>query len=73
MNFNQLSSRTNLKDNKVPGPGSYKPLKIDLSNDGKYVPSKMKSSFVRKFGTSVRTNIARKSDTPGPGNYRLPS
>ena len=33
----------------------------------------MGSTLTRKFGTSERSNIARKTETPGPGNYRLPS
>ena len=27
----------------------------------------------RKFGTSVRQPLGQKTNTPGPGNYKLPS
>lgn len=57
----------------MPGPGSY-PTKItDLSSDGRYFLSKTASNPVRSFGNSLRANIAHKTDTPGPGNYKLPS
>lgn len=33
----------------------------------------MHCSLARKFGNSERSGIARKTNTPGPGNYKLPS
>jgi len=33
----------------------------------------MMSSQTRRFGTSHRADLGRKTDTPGPGNYKLPS
>jgi hypothetical protein len=33
----------------------------------------MMSSQTRRFGTSNRADLGRKTDTPGPGNYKLPS
>lgn len=57
----------------MPGPGSYDLAPTDLSPDGKYCLSKMPSVQSRKFGTSERQNVLSKVDTPGPGNYKLPS
>jgi hypothetical protein len=44
-----------------------------MSPDGKYVNSKMHNSLVRRFGTSIRSHLNIKNETPGPGNYKLPS
>lgn len=33
----------------------------------------MHNSLVRKFGTSLRQPLAPNNNTPGPGNYKLPS
>ena len=44
-----------------------------MSPDGNYISSKMHNSLVRRFGTALRSNINRKNDAPGPGNYKLPS
>ena len=33
----------------------------------------MENVKVRKFGSSMRTSLVDKKETPGPGNYRLPS
>ncbi len=35
--------------------------------------SKMENAKVRKFGSSLRSHLADKKLTPGPGNYKLPS
>lgn len=47
--------------------------KASLSPEGKYCLSKMNNSLTRKFGISLRTELADKKVTPGPGNYKLPS
>lgn len=44
-----------------------------MSPDGKYPLSKMENSKVRKFGSSLRSSLVDKRETPGPGNYKLPS
>lgn len=44
-----------------------------MSPEGKYFVSKMHNSLVRKFGTSLRQPLAPNNNTPGPGNYKLPS
>jgi hypothetical protein len=33
----------------------------------------MNNCLVRKFGTSERGSLADRTNTPGPGNYKLPS
>jgi len=33
----------------------------------------MENSKVRKFGTGLRSSLIDKKETPGPGNYKLPS
>lgn len=72
--FSGLTARSKVTpDNKIPGPGFYDCKKTDLSPEGRYFVSKMPSSLVRKFGSSDRSNIARSTETPGPGNYRIPS
>ena len=60
-NFGQGGKRTQTKENKVPGPGTYNPLSVEFSADGKYTLSRMTSSLARKFGTSLRTKIGRKT------------
>jgi hypothetical protein len=56
-----------------PPLGTYDFSKASLSPDGKYPLSKMENVKVRKFGSSMRTSLVDKKETPGPGNYRLPS
>ena len=60
----------------MPGSGSYNPQN-DLSNEGKYVLSKNQSAGKRKFLLGRRLSFtefsAKRSQTPGPGSYRLPS
>ena len=47
----------------VPGPGNYAPThQASLSAAPKY-----------GFGSSKRQPLNGKSDTPGPGNYKVPS
>lgn len=53
-NFNGQLGRTKDLENKIPGPGSYDNSKQDMSPNGKYFNSKMKSNFVRSFGNSER-------------------
>ena len=58
----------------MPGPGHYDTSKADLSPNGKYSISKIHNCTSRKFdGFSGRGEIADRKNTPGPGNYRLPS
>lgn len=57
----------------VPGPGAYDTTKTDMSPQGKYVISKMQNCLTRKFAISRRKPLAERSDSPGPGNYKLPS
>ena len=33
----------------------------------------MSNSLSRTFGIGLRSQLANKKDTPGPGNYKLPS
>ncbi len=58
----------------MPGPGHYDTSKADISPNGKYTISKIQNCISRKFdGFSGRGDIADRKNTPGPGNYRLPS
>ncbi len=58
----------------MPGPGAYDPgANVDLSPKGKYVISRMKNCLTRKFNISSRRPLADRSETPGPGIYRVPS
>ncbi|KRX09777.1 hypothetical protein PPERSA_02649 [Pseudocohnilembus persalinus] len=57
----------------VPGPGQY-PLKISINENGSYFISNFKSSKCRTFSHEMRKTLGGTfSQTPGPGNYRLPS
>ena len=74
------SERFKYAANKVPGPGAYDLNQTNLSPDGKYFPSKFRSSLVRSFPHSLRKTVSMNSlsnlyanSAPGPGNYRLPS
>jgi hypothetical protein len=45
-----------------------------INSDGRYFYAKMKSSQVRKFGSSKRKPLQiQKAYNIGPGQYRLPS
>lgn len=47
---------------------------MNLSPTGRYVISKTSNCATRKFdGFSGRGEIGDRKNTPGPGNYRLPS
>ncbi len=72
-NFSTTLGRINKMKSDCPPPGTYEFSKSSLSPDGRYPLSKMENVKVRKFGSSLRTSLADKKDTPGPGNYRLPS
>ena len=74
MNPGTISSYS---DNKVPGPGTYKPTS-NLSKIGKYVVSAHKGGTKAKFDVEKRKTkfdeaslFGRK--VPGPGNYKSPS
>ena len=60
------------KLSNVPGPGSYESLG-DIDPNGKYFDSRFKCSLVRTFGQEDHHSPKHRSETPGPGNYRLPS
>lgn len=73
-NFSKLEDRCKTAENRVPGPGHYDTSKADLSPTGKYAVSKIQNCTSRKFeGFSGRGEIAERKNTPGPGNYKLPS
>jgi len=62
-----------LHENKVPGPGAYSPSHVELSANGQYIMSKMRTCLTRKFAITTRKPIAENNENPGPGNYKLPS
>lgn len=73
-NFSKLDNRCKTTENRVPGPGHYDTSKADLSPTGRYVTSKIHNCLNRRFeGFSGRGEIADRKNTPGPGNYKLPS
>lgn len=56
-----------------PGPGRYDPGST-LTRDGSYFVSKFHSSMCRThYHSNRQTQLSNKSETPGPGNYRMPS
>ena len=55
----------------TPAPGSYETDKGFLKNS--QILSTVKSSGARMFAKSERTPMILKSESPGPGCYRLPS
>lgn len=44
-----------------------------MNSQGKYSLSNIHNSKVRRFGTAKRKSLNENKQTPGPGNYRLPS
>lgn len=44
-----------------------------MSPKGKYVNSKFQNCLTSTFHGSERKFLGNKTNTPGPGNYRLPS
>jgi len=73
-NFSRLEERCKTTENRVPGPGFYDTSKADLSPTGKYSISKIMNCTARKFdGFSGRGEFVERKNTPGPGNYKLPS
>lgn len=44
-----------------------------MSPKGKYVSSKLHNCLTSTFHGSERKFLGNKTNTPGPGNYRLPS
>ena len=56
-----------------PGPGHY-PVYPGISKSGIYFLSKFRSSLCRTFGARCSdTSLSHKTQTPGPGTYRVPS
>ena len=56
-----------------PGPGRYDPG-TTITKDGSYFVSKFHSSMCRThYHANRKTVLSYMIDTPGPGNYRLPS
>jgi hypothetical protein len=55
------SERFKYSANKVPGPGSYDVSQTNLASDGKYFPSKFRSSLVRSFPHSLRKTVSMNS------------
>lgn len=52
------SERFRYIKSKVPGPGAYDLSQTNLSGDGKYFPSKFRSSLVRSFPHSIRKTLS---------------
>jgi hypothetical protein len=52
------SERFKYSSNKVPGPGAYDLSQTNLASDGKYFPSKFRSSLVRSFPHSIRKTVS---------------
>ena len=71
--FSKYTGRCQTSQEKVLGPGSYTVQGIDLSPKGKYVSSRLHNCLVGSFEGSERKFFNDKTNTPGPGNYRLPS
>ncbi|CAD8202217.1 unnamed protein product [Paramecium octaurelia] len=58
----------------VPGPGNYKLDNIGIQKTGFYPTSNLHSSKCRSFPHDIRKTYSVSSmQTPGPGQYRLPS
>jgi hypothetical protein len=58
----------------VPGPGTYD-LNVGMNKTGSYFLSKFMGSMCRTHYHADRNTLltANSVQTPGPGNYRLPS
>ena len=65
----------NLTYRKDPGPGAYEvSANQDISPKGRYCLSRSQNCLARSFGHShQRGDPALNRQTPGPGNYRVPS
>jgi hypothetical protein len=55
------SERFKYIKSKVPGPGTYDLSQTNLSSEGKYFPSKFRSSLVRSFPHSMRKTVSLNS------------
>jgi len=51
----------------APGPGTYDNYD-SINRSGTYAPSNFENSFVRTIGKGNRSQLARTTGTPGPGN-----
>lgn len=71
--FGKYTGRCQTSQEKAPGPGSYTVNGVDLSPKGKYVSSRLHNCLVSSFEGSERKFFCDKTNTPGPGNYKLPS
>lgn len=45
----------------------------DISPQGRYCLSRSQNCLARSFGSSHRSTVNLNKQTPGPGNYRIPS
>lgn len=73
LNFSKSLGRCKTSNEKVPGPGAYDLHRLDLSPKGRYVSSKMGNSPSRSFYGPERKFFGEMTNTPCPGDYRLPS
>jgi hypothetical protein len=71
--FGRYLGRCHTSQERVPGPGSYTPQGVDLSPKGKYISSKLHNCLTSSFEGSSRKFMGERTNTPGPGNYKLPS
>ena len=55
---------------KELGPGQYETL-AGTTADGRYYVSRFVNSACRKIGRSKRQELAKRSETPGPGQCTL--
>ena len=72
--FAKVLGRCKTAENKLPGPGAYDVCAYqDISPTGKYCLSRSQNCLARSFGSSHRGDTGLNRQTPGPGNYRIPS
>lgn len=72
--FGKVLGRCKTAQNKIPGPGAYDVgAHQDISPKGRYCLSRSVNCLSRSFGSSTRGDVSLNRQTPGPGNYKLPS
>ena len=72
-NFGTVLGRNDITYSRGPSPVTYDISNASLSPDGKYPLSKMENTLTCRFRSSDRSSLEFKKNTPGPGNYKLPS